>query len=252
MATFEEALFKLWPHGDLKIHGLRQAMAESAAEVFERYGINTKTAMLQFMAQISHECGEGLEIEENLNYSAERMMQVWPSRFPTLATALPYAHNPKMLANKVYNGRMGNSIGTDDGWNFRGRGATQCTGREGYAKLAQKTGLDLLKNPNLVNDPEHFMECGAADFVLCGCLLPALADDIHKVTLRLNGGIIGLHLREQWLARWKAMHVELPVIPTRPPADVVKSEPVVTVSPKRSIWTTFINGIRAPFRRGQK
>src|SRR5450759_1825830 len=98
------------------------------------------------MAQISHECGAGHDVVENLNYTASRMMQVWPSRFPTTASAEPYAGNPKALADRVYDGRMGNTAGSDDGWNFRGRGASQTTGREGYVLLARATKLDLLNN----------------------------------------------------------------------------------------------------------
>src|SRR5271163_4756638 len=128
MATFEQALSQLWPHSDIHIKGLKAAMVASAPRVFETYGLNTKTAIVQFMAQISFECGAGLEVEENLSYSAERMVEVWPSRFHTAAEGEPYAHNPKALGNKVYNGRMGNAIGTNDGYNFRGRGATQTTG----------------------------------------------------------------------------------------------------------------------------
>jgi putative chitinase len=37
-------------------------------------------------------------------YTAGRMMQVWPSRFPAMAMAAPYAGNPRALASKVYNG----------------------------------------------------------------------------------------------------------------------------------------------------
>jgi putative chitinase len=62
------------------------------------------------------------------------MMQIWPSRFPTMASAQPYAGNPRALANKVCDGRMGNAVGSDDGWHFRGRGGSQTTGREGYER----------------------------------------------------------------------------------------------------------------------
>jgi putative chitinase len=211
MATFEQALFQLWPHGDSIIPGLRASIVTSAPKILEKYAINTKTAFAHFMAQISHECGAGLEVEENLSYSAERMTQVWPSRFHSIEEAAPYAHNPRMLANKVYNGRMGNEIGSDDGYNYRGRGATQTTGRNGYKKLGEKLGIDLLGNPGMVNEPGLFLECGAADFVLCGCLMPALSDDIRQVTLKLNGGEIGLDQREVWLNRWKSLNVILPI-----------------------------------------
>src|SRR3954469_4014232 len=202
--AFINTLYNLWPNGDEKIPGLRDGMAASAQAVFQKYGIESPLLVAHVMAQISHECGAGHDVVENLNYTAGRMMQVWPSRFPTMASAQPYAGNPRALANKVYNGRMGNAAGSDDGWKFRGRGAAQTTGREGYARLANATGLDLLNHPDLVNDPQHFLQCGVADFVLCGCLPFAKADDVVNVTRRLNGGTVGLAQRQQWLAKWKA------------------------------------------------
>lgn len=42
-------------------------------------------------------------------YSAARLRQLWPSHFPTTATAEPFEHDPKKLAEKVYGGRMGNT-----------------------------------------------------------------------------------------------------------------------------------------------
>lgn len=106
--------------------------------------------------------------------------------------------------SRVYGGRMGNAPPpSDDGWNFRGRGLSQVTGREGYSKLAKATGLDLLDHPELLSDPDHALECGVADFILCGCLPHAVADDVVGVTKAINGGLIGLAERRQWLAAWK-------------------------------------------------
>ena len=201
--AFINILFNLWPDGDKHIPGLRNGIAAAVPTVFPKYGITTPLLVAHLMAQISHECGAGLEVEENLSYSAQRMTQVWPSRFPTIASAIPYAHNPRQLANKVYNGRMGNALNSNDGWNYRGRGATQTTGRAGYNALGQKIGLDLLKSPDLVNDPSRFLECGAADFVLCGCLPWAEQDNVLQVTKHLNGGTVGLSERVAWLHRWK-------------------------------------------------
>lgn len=210
MDSFQDALTRLWPNGDERIPGLRAGMIASAPRVFAKYGIGTQLEIVHLMAQLSHECGAGHEVEENLSYSAGRITQVWPSRFPTMASALPYSKNPRKLADKTYNGRMGNRPGTDDGYDFRGRGGSQTTGRDGYARLAKKTGLDLLSNPDLVNDPRYFLECAVADFVLCGCLpycapRPGLPDgDIRGVTHHLNGGYIGLAERQAWFTKWKA------------------------------------------------
>jgi putative chitinase len=207
--AFINTLYNLWPHGDTRIPGLRDAMAKSSDAVFAKYGIASPLLVAHVMGQGSLECGAGLEVEENLSYSAPRMMQVWPSRFPTMASAIPYAHNPRLLANKVYNGRMSNALNSNDGYNYRGRGFTQTTGLAGYVRLMDflaKGGikLDLLHHPELVNDPEHFLECGVADFILCGCLPWAQADNVVKVTYHLNGGYTGLHDRIIWLRKWKA------------------------------------------------
>src|SRR6187402_630424 len=142
--SFADALARLWPRGDQKIAGLRAGIVAAAPEVFARYGIDTPGVAAHVMAQISHECGAGRDVVENLNYTAGRMMQVWPSRFPTMASAAPYAGHPRALANKVYNGRMGNAVGSDDGWNFRGRGGSQTTGREGYERVRKATGIDVV------------------------------------------------------------------------------------------------------------
>ncbi len=201
--AFVNALFNLWPSGDKLIPGLRDGIANAATAVFEKYGIDSNLLIAHIMAQISLECGAGTEVVENLNYSTSRMMQVWPSRFPTLGSAIPYAHNPRLLANKVYNGRMGNDLNSNDGWNYRGRGATQTTGHEGYALLSKPVQLDLLVNPDLITAPGYFLECGVADFILCGCLPWAQADNVTQVTKHLNGGYTGLSDRIHWLRRWK-------------------------------------------------
>jgi putative chitinase len=204
MTDFSTALMRLWPQGDAKITGLRAGMIASAPTVFAEYGITSPLLVAHVMAQGSHECGAGSEVVENLSYSAQRMPQVWPTRFPSAAAAAPYAHNPRALADKVYNGRMGNRPGTDDGYNFRGRGFSQTTGRDEYERLGAKTGLDLVNHPDLLTDPAHFLECGVANFVLCGCLPFAQKDDVLNVTKRLNGGTVGLVMRKEWLSKWKA------------------------------------------------
>jgi putative chitinase len=250
-SSFGEVLSRLWPNGDQKIPGLRAGIIASAPIVFQKYGITTPLLTAHVMAQISHECGAGHDVVENLNYTAGRMMQVWPSRFPTMADAAPYAGNPRALANKVYNGRMGNAAGTDDGWNFRGRGAAQTTGREGYARLAKLTGLDLVNHPDLVNDPARFLECGVADFILCGCLPFAKADDVLNVTRRLNGGTIGLAARQAWLAKWKAALGSAPLVLA--PAPLGARKPAVTPAPppvvRRSMLARFIDALVAAFKK---
>jgi putative chitinase len=245
MQLDEATLRRLWPRGDTRMPGLLAGIAKSSREVFARYGITTPNLVAHVMAQISHECGAGRDIVENLNYTAARMTQVWPSRFPTLASAQLYAGNPRALANKVYNGRMGNRTGSDDGWNFRGRGGAQTTGRDGYQRVKKATGLDVVAQPELLIDPAHFLNCAVSDFINCGCLSYAEADDVVGVTRRLNGGTIGLAERKVWLAKWKrelAGRTSTPVIESPPLA------PDVTAA-KQSAVASIIAALIAAFRR---
>lgn len=205
------ALFNLWPDGDKKVPGLRDGIAASAPAVFAKYGpIDTPLLVAHVMAQISHECGAGRTVVENMNYTAKRLTEVWPTRFKTLAAAAPYSGNPRALGNKVYNGRMGNRPGTDDGYNFRGRGGAQTTGRDGYERVAKATKIDVVSNPDLLIDPRYFLECAVSDFINCGCLPYAKADDVGAVSAALNVGdpkmvskVVGLAERRAWLAKWK-------------------------------------------------
>jgi len=90
-----------------------------------------------------------MRLDEGISYSAERLMVVWPSRVPTLATAQRYARNPQALANNVYAGRMGNTQ-PGDGWLYRGRGLKQLTGKTNYAAYLMASGVDCLSAPNLL------------------------------------------------------------------------------------------------------
>ena len=261
MSTFAQALTELWPNSDAKIAGLRDGMIETAPAVFQRYGIKTPLLIAHVMAQISHECGAGSEVVENLNYSSARLLQVWPKHFNSSNVAI-YANNPQKLANFIYNPPqhtdLGNQPYSQDGWTYRGRGASQTTGRAGYARLATATGLDLLSKPELVNDPRYFMLCGVADFILCGCLPYAVADDIVGVTKKLNGGTVGLDQRRAWLAKWKAANVQpsnIIILPTTPrplPPDV----PAPIPAPKpasgfAAFISAILNAIAAIFKRSK-
>jgi len=196
---------KLWPNGDQHVPGLLEGIVATAPTVFPKYGITTPLVVAHFMAQVSEECAAGLEMQENMNYSAQRLLQVFPTHF-TSALAAKAAHNPEMIAEIAYGGRMGNAPPpSTDGWIFRGQGLTQCTGRDEYASLGKAVGSDLVSNPSWLVDPNHALECGVADFVtICGCLPYAKSDDVVGVTKHLNGGLNGLASRQAWLAKWKA------------------------------------------------
>jgi putative chitinase len=206
-----EIMLSMWPDGNKTVPGLLEATAGAAAAVFAEYGLNGDLVIAHAMAQFSHECGAGQEMVENINYTAKRACQVWPSRFKSESDCYTrvgsFAGDPGFatkLIDNVYGGRNGNRPGTQDGSMYIGRGFTQVTGRQNYEKVGAKVGLDLLATPDLVNAAGNALECGVASFVLCGCLPFAQADDVDKVTQCLNGGSTGIDARKVWLARWKA------------------------------------------------
>src|ERR1035437_4274858 len=196
-------LQRMWPRGDSCVPGLLEGIAATAPIVLPKYGVTSPMAIAVMMGEFTEECGGGTEVVENLNYRASALHSQWPLHF-TMEQAMAMQHQPRLIADQAYNGRMGNRPGTDDGYLYRGRGPAQTTGRAAYLQLGQLIGLDLVGQPDLINEPQHFLECGVADFVkICGCLPYAERDDEVNATRHLNGGLIGLQQRQTSIAMWK-------------------------------------------------
>jgi len=172
------------------------------------FSITSPQRMAAFLAQIAHESHELNRLEENLNYSAKRLCQVWPKRFPTAAAAEPCANNPERLANRVYAGRLGNgNEASGDGWRFRGRGPIQLTGRSNYAACRKALGVDLIKSPYRLLEPGTAARSAAWFWSSRG--LNALADhepgdddeaDFRRITTIINGGTAGIAERTRYWA----------------------------------------------------
>jgi putative chitinase len=187
---------------------IRQAYAQAFSDadtVLAAYAVNaTPLRLAHFMAQVLHESGGLTVLVENMNYRAARIREVWPSRFPTVASAEPYAHKPEKLANKVYSNRMGNGgPASGDGWRFRGHGLLQITGRDAYEKYGTRLGIPLASDPDLAVSGEWALKIAAEEWKASGCNALADEDSIRKVTRAINGGLIGLASRTEWLAKTK-------------------------------------------------
>lgn len=93
-------------------------------------------------------------VQENLNYSAARIPQVFSAARRQGKSPAALARNPELLANTVYGGNWGaahlGNIAPDDGWRYRGRGIGQITGRRNYAKWAARIDPRLIDNPDLM------------------------------------------------------------------------------------------------------
>jgi putative chitinase len=180
--------------------GIAEKWLDPLNETFAKYEINTPVRQAFFIGQCAHESNNFKTLEENLNYRPETLMKVWPSRFPDLQTADKYAHNPQLLANKVYAGRLGNSQ-ENDGWNFHGRGLIQLTGRENYANCGSGLGVDLVGHPDWLLNPQYAALSAGWFWNKKG--LNALADtqDLDTMTKRINGGLLGLDDRKAKIAK---------------------------------------------------
>ena len=167
--------------------------AEPLEEVFQRYEINTPQRQAAFIGQCAHESANFKTLEENLNYSAEGLMRVWPSRFPTLEAAQPYHRNPEKIANRVYGGRMGNGPEeTGDGWLYHGRGLIQLTGKDNYQMAGDALGMDFIHSPDYVLVPKYAALTAGWFWNKRGLNKDADAKDYTAMTKKINGGVIGL------------------------------------------------------------
>lgn len=162
-------------------------------ETFQRFEINTPRQRAAFIGQCGHECGNFKVLEENLNYRAATLMKLWPKRFPTQEIANEYEKQPKKIANKVYSSRMGNrDEASGDGYRFRGRGAIQLTGSDGYFHAGKALGVDFWANPDLVATPKYAALTAGWFWSTHKCNELAESANWVGLTKRINGGTIGL------------------------------------------------------------
>lgn len=148
-----------------------------------------------FLGQILHESCMLEKLEEGLYYKTPgRLMQIWPTRFKSLAEEVPYLRNPEALANKVYGGRMGN-VNKGDGWRNRGSGLIQITGADNLRAVQAATGIPVFDKPELLRkpSPEALRVCIAW---WEGNIPDSVMGDIVKVSKRVNGGTVGLAARK--------------------------------------------------------
>jgi putative chitinase len=165
-------------------------------EVVERYNITQPLRLAHFLAQIAHESGNFQFVAENLNYSADSLLRVFPKYFKDKTTADLYARKPEMIGSRVYANRMGNGDeASKEGFKFRGRGYLQLTGKDNYKAFSAFIGEDCVANPDLVST-KYPMDSAIWFFdknkLWDICDKGAGEDIVTLVTKRVNGGTHGL------------------------------------------------------------
>lgn len=194
------ALFPDAPPGD------RLVLSSHAAPLREAGLLEPGHRLHVFLAQIGHESAGLKHRVENLNYSrAATLMRVWPRRFPTRESALPFVGAPAALAEKVYGDRrdLGNTE-PGDGARYIGRGWLQITGRANYRTVGRAAGIDVEAAPDRAAEPLVALRLACAYWRLRRLNDPCDAGDFLAATRRINSAALHYEDRVGWLRRAQA------------------------------------------------
>ena len=165
--------------------------------------------LAHFFAQVGAETGGLTILRESMAYrTPARLRAVWPSRFGKKSDAflLELIADPVKLADSVYGGRMGNRKGTSDGYDYRGGGYIQTTGRYAVEKYCKALSLD--PQASYLDNPLMTLRFACIEWEESGCNAWADQNDILKVSKAINTGSatsnvmpVGLPDRKAWLAQ---------------------------------------------------
>nr|DAV03015.1 MAG TPA: Chitinase A [Caudoviricetes sp.] len=185
MLVSKEIFNKVFPNA---ASGIYEAIDKQIAIA----GCISKPQQAMFLAQYGHETQGFTRLSENLNYSANGLINTFRKYFPTQNLAKQYEKQPQKIANRVYANRMGNGDeSSGDGWKYRGRGLPHLTGKENYGKFQNWLGKNI-QPEELSTNIDLAIKAGVWYWLVNG--LSSL-DSVQKVTVRINGGTNGLEDR---------------------------------------------------------
>ncbi|RVJ14563.1 protease [Sinorhizobium medicae] len=151
-------------------------------------GITTRLRMAHFLAQVMTETGGLRRIDENMNYSAQTLLRVFSRKIISEPKAREIAGNPQAIANWVYGARLGNlGRNTNDGWNYRGSGFMQLTGRTNFRMRGRDIGLPLEDSPELARKAPEGLSVAIAYWKARNINAAADNNDKKRVRILVNG-----------------------------------------------------------------
>jgi predicted chitinase len=177
-----------------------------------RAGITAPKELANFMGQMQVESHGFTKMHENLNYSGERLLKVFPGRngMDTLEkTKAVAAGGPEKVAEAIYGGDWGKQPGSlgntqpGDGWKYHGRGFTQLTGRDNYAHYGKALGLDLINHPDLAAEPANAAKI-ATQYWKERVVALGHQHDVTHATKDVNGRYTALAERKAAATQWEA------------------------------------------------
>ncbi len=174
--------------------GVSPSVAKDAAEPLRAamalYNIDAPEVVAGFLGQVMVESVNLTHREESMYYTtAAALKRAYGSRMDGRTELL---RNPKGLAIAAYGGRLGNAKApSTDGWDFRGSGLIQTTGRTNFANLEKGTGLKVLTNPDLLRKDWSAASISACFFfTTAGCVAPSCLKNWDAVTKKVNGPVM--------------------------------------------------------------
>lgn len=198
-------------------------------ELLTGHGIlETELRWCHFAGTVWAETGNFKELRENLHYTTlGALRRAWPSRFGHMpdSQARAFLRNPRALANKVYNGRMGNRPGSSDGYDYRGGGYIQTTGRSAVEAYCKQLGIEA--GPNTLDDPVITLQFAVLEWTDKKCNDLADQNDILKIAKAINVGSAdsnvipnGMDNRREGFARawklWGEYDADAPKVAAKP------------------------------------
>jgi putative chitinase len=117
-----------------------------------------------------------------------------------------FRYMEEIASGQAYEGRkdLGN-VQPGDGRRFKGRGPIQLTGRANYREYGRRLGIDLENHPEIAALPSIGMMTACAYWAAKGLNALADADDVERITRRINGGLNGFEDRKARLKAVKAL-----------------------------------------------
>jgi putative chitinase len=183
-----------------KLDGLRTFIPDEVIlqipQTAKTFNISSSLRLSHFLAQCAHESNNFSATRENLNYSADGLLRIFPVYFKTLSLAQQYQYKPELIASRVYGNRMGNGDeASREGFIFRGAGYIQLTGKNNFKAFDAFVDDDVVKNPEMVASKYPLMS--AAWFFHVNqlwqlCDTGATDEAVKRVTRAVNGGFNGL------------------------------------------------------------
>lgn len=90
------------------VAGMADRVVPVLDAAMQRFDIASPARMAAFLAQLTHESGELRHCTENLNRGRQGLRKTFSKYFQTDADARAYERKPEHIANRVYDGRVGN------------------------------------------------------------------------------------------------------------------------------------------------